>query len=275
MKTYVSESIIEQSEQIIRDYFWVTKKHFGDVPVVFLSKRIQMVYEILLSKYPEIKFKKYYSNEDKIPLYEKLKCVYLNDISYELLAGMNPQRYVPRFNIETCKYSELATMFISEQQIGKITPPYLKTDISERKQKKINGTNNKQFRYCSVSDMVPVINLLEAERRLLEYNGIKNSVELLPIPFQEYFRFCLEYSEQLERFREKYKETYERRNGDITILEIRTIVGELVNEFGSAQVSSDLVKLILETDCNSVWLKHETIKNYDNEEKTVGHQKVK
>lgn len=272
MEYNVSEN---KDEKMLKVYFRQIKQMFHNVPVVFLSKRIQMVYEILLSKYPEIKFDKYYSSEDNINFYERLKCVYLNDISYELINGINPKKYIPRLYIETDKYYELINLFNPGLRISKVTPPFLETNISVRKQEKINQTNNKQFRYCAVSDMEPVINLLETERRLLENSGVENVVELLPLPFQEYFRFCLENSGQLERFKEKYKETYERRKGDITIFEIQTIVDELVNEFGSSQVSRELVGLILETNPNSVWLQHEPIRKTENTTKTVGIQKVK
>ena len=51
-----------------------------------------------------------------------------------------------------------------------------------------------------------VIDVLEAERVILEQNGYKDAVTLLPLLFQDYFRFSLKYEEEIEYFKNALKD---------------------------------------------------------------------
>ena len=268
---------IDKSEQFIRQYFYSVKVYSDNNPVVFLSERIEKIYEILAAKYPEIRLEKCYSTEEYLSLKDKPKATLINDVNYEF--DLDLMKYGKKLNYHCCskiEKSDYTSLNIFIDNFSELTTPH--EEMLKERDKKITtimGRNLKSITREIGSNLQNTVDLLETERRLLENNGIEDAVELLPLPFQEYFRFCLENSEQLERFKEKYQEAYERRKGDITIFEIETIVGELVNEFGSAQITRELVELILATNSNSVWLHHEPIIKIENNTKNIGNQKVK
>ena len=76
-----------------------------------------------------------------------------------------------------------------------------------------------------------VINQLEAERVILERNGYQDALSLLPVLFQDYFRFCLKYQKELSFFKKDLLKTSNREKS----------IKNMLDKFGKENIDSELI----------------------------------
>ncbi len=230
----------ELIEQDIRDYFYSIKNYFQDLPVVFLSKRWELVYKALVKKYPEIAFSQYYSPEEYECLNTRMNAIFLNDLNCELLPKMKAKNYVPRLNLKREVYEQLPKALMSRD-------PY-NSQLSEREQRKIENAY-KMMKYSTYNDIVEIINYLEAEREILLADGIDSTFELLPEPLREYFIFCSEnlslisyFKSEVKRLNDLNKDTNTKKNALKNMLntfDVSIIPEEIIEIFSSKK--SDII----------------------------------
>ena len=91
-----------------------------------------------------------------------------------------------------------------------------------------------------------VIDVLEAERVILEQNGYKDAVTLLPVLFQDYFRFSLKYEKEIEYFKNILKD-----NSNKTLA-----IENMINYYGVENIPNELITYLTSDN----FIKHNTIK---------------
>lgn len=91
-----------------------------------------------------------------------------------------------------------------------------------------------------------IIDVLEAERVILEQNGYKDAVTLLPVLFQDYFRFSLKYEKEIEYFKNILKD-----NSNKTLA-----IETMINYYGVENIPNDLITYLISDN----FIEHNTIK---------------
>ena len=101
--------------------------------------------------------------------------------------------------------------------------------------------------WCGYAERIEdVIDVLEVERVILEQNGYKDAVTLLPKLFQDYFRFALKYDEEIEYFKSSLKDTSDKT----------AAVYNMINYYGIENIPSELIAYLI----NNAFISHNTIK---------------
>ena len=91
-----------------------------------------------------------------------------------------------------------------------------------------------------------IIDTLEAERVMLEENGYKDAVTLLPVLFQDYFRFSLKYEKEIEYFKNILKD-----NSNKTLA-----IENMINYYGVENIPNELITYLTSDN----FIEHNTIK---------------
>ena len=91
-----------------------------------------------------------------------------------------------------------------------------------------------------------IIDTLEAERVMLEENGYKDVVTLLPVLFQDYFRFSLKYEEEIEYFKNTLNENSNKN----------LAIDNMINYYGVENIPSELITYLTSDN----YIDHNTIK---------------
>ena len=101
--------------------------------------------------------------------------------------------------------------------------------------------------WCGYAERIEdVIDVLEVERVILEQNGYKDAVTLLPKLFQDYFRFALKYDEEIEYFKSSLKDTSDKT----------AAVYNMINYYGIENIPSELITYLTSDN----FIEHNTIK---------------
>lgn len=231
-------SWLDYKEQKIRDYFYGVKIYFKDAPVKILSERFFRLYNILKDKYDEIKFSNVTLDNNHYSIIERATSVYLNDIIYEKGPKYFYKDYIPfvRFKdkIFDCYKEQFKKSFSIdrwEEYKKQVTRDYFKS---------------KKMSFSPSDNIIDVIDTLEAERVLLEQNGYKDAITLLPVLFQDYFRFLLKYEEEIEYFKNSIKD-----NSNKTLA-----IYNMINYYGVDNIPSELITYLTSDN----FIEHNTIK---------------
>ena len=91
-----------------------------------------------------------------------------------------------------------------------------------------------------------VIDTIEAERVILEQNGYKDATTLLPVLFQDYFRFSLKYEEEIGYFKGSLKD-----NPNKTLA-----IYNMINYYGVDNIPGELITYLISVN----FIEHNTIK---------------
>ena len=91
-----------------------------------------------------------------------------------------------------------------------------------------------------------IIDILEAERIILEQNGYKDAITLLPVLFQDYFRFSLKYEKEIEYFKNSLGETSNKTEA----------ITNLINYYGIENIPTELISYLN----SDKYIEHHTIK---------------
>ena len=220
-------SWLDYKEQKIRDYFYGVKIYFKDAPVKILSERFFRLYNILKDKYDEIKFSNVTLDNNHYSIIERATSVYLNDIIYEKGPKYFYKDYIPfvRFKdkIFDCYKEQFKKSFSIdrwEEYKKQVTRDYFKS---------------KKMSFSPSDNIIDVIDTLEAERVLLEQNGYKDAITLLPVLFQDYFRFLVNNDDSELVMPEEYN---------------------MINYYGVDNIPSELITYLTSDN----FIEHNTIK---------------
>lgn len=229
---------LDYKEQKFRDYFYDVKTYYHDAPVKILSERFYRVYNILKDKYDEIEFSHVSLDKGNYSIKERVSSLYLNDIIYEKSPNRFYKDYIPSVRFKDKVYDNYPEQFRKsfskdrwEEYKKQITKDYFK---------------HKKMWFSPSDKIGDIIDVLEAERVLLEQNGYKDAVTLLPVLFQDYFRFSLKYEEEIEYFKNALKD-----NSNKTLA-----IEKMINYYGVENIPNELITYLTSDD----YIEHNTIK---------------
>ncbi len=229
---------LDYKEQKFRYYFYSVKMYFKDAPVKILSERFYRVYNILKDKFDEIEFSNVTLDNNHYSIKERASSVYLNDIIYEKSPKHFYKDYIPSIRFKDIVYD------CYKEQFGK---SFSKDRWEEyKKQVTKDYFKPKKMWFSSSDNIGDVIDVLEAERVILEQNGYKDAVTLLPLLFQDYFRFSLKYEEEIEYFKNSIKD-----NPNKTLA-----IENMINYYGVDNIPSELITYLTSDN----FIEHNTIK---------------
>ena len=229
---------LDYKEQKFRDYFYGVKMYFKDAPVKILSERFFRLYNILKDKYDEIEFSNVTLDNNHYSIKERASSVYLNDIIYEKSPKRFYKDYIPSIRFKDIVYD------CYKEQFGK---SFSKDRWEEyKKQVTKDYFKPKKMWFSSSDNIGDVIDVLEAERVILEQNGYKDAITLLPLLFQDYFRFSLKYEEEIEYFKNALKD-----NSNKTLA-----IENMINYYGVDNIPSELITYLTSDN----FIEHNTIK---------------
>ena len=230
---------LDYKEQKFRNYFYNIKTYYHDAPTKILSERFFRVYNILKDKYGEIEFSHVSLNKGKYSIIERASSIYLNDIIYEKSPKYFYKDYVTSINFKPSIFDDFKESF------GKV----FREDRWQEYKKQINDDfcyKHKRMSWYHAENIGEVIDVLEAERVILEQNGYKDAVTLLPLLFQDYFRFSLKYEEKIEYFKNSIKD-----NPNKTL-----VIENMINYYGVDNIPSELITYLTSDN----FIEHNTIK---------------
>ena len=229
---------LDYKEQKFRDYFYDVKTYYHDAPVKILSERFFRLYNILKDKYDEIEFSHVSLDKGNYSIKERVSSLYLNDIIYEKSPNRFYKDYIPSVRFKDKVYDNYPEQFRKsfskdrwEEYKKQITKDYFK---------------HKKMWFSPSDKIGDIIDVLEAERVLLEQNGYKDAVTLLPVLFQDYFRFSLKYEEEIEYFKNALKD-----NSNKTLA-----IENMINYYGVDNIPSELITYLTSDN----FIEHNTIK---------------
>ena len=212
--------------------------YFKDAPVKILSERFFRLYNILKDKYDEIEFSNVTLDNNHYSIKERASSVYLNDIIYEKSPKRFYKDYIPSIRFKDIVYD------CYKEQFGK---SFSKDRWEEyKKQVTKDYFKPKKMWFSSSDNIGDVIDVLEAERVILEQNGYKDAITLLPLLFQDYFRFSLKYEEEIEYFKNALKD-----NSNKTLA-----IENMINYYGVDNIPSELITYLTSDN----FIEHNTIK---------------
>ena len=226
---------LDIKEQDFRNYFNFVKKVFPESKVKFLSKRFMLLYYLLSDKYSEIKVDDAILNKDGYSIRERINSIYLNDIICEESPNYFYKDYIPFLRFNKSLLNEFPSHFIPSKRSLEIYQQQINKDYF--KYKKV------QCRSCD--EMTDLIETLEAERVILERNGIDNASSLLPKFFEDYFNFCLMYEEQIKKIKMIYNNTNDKTKA----------IFEMITHFGVESCPSKLISYLTSEN----FINHKTI----------------
>lgn len=229
---------LDYKEQKFRDYFYGVKMYFKDAPVKILSERFFRLYNILKDKYDEIEFSNVTLDNNHYSIKERASSIYLNDIIYE----KSPKRFYKDY-IPSVRFKDIVYDCYPEQ--------FRKSFSKERWEEYKKQATKDYFKHkkmsFSPSDKIGyVIDTLEAERVILEQNGYKDATTLLPVLFQDYFRFSLKYEEEIGYFKGSLKD-----NPNKTLA-----IYNMINYYGVDNIPGELITYLISDN----FIEHNTIK---------------
>ena len=230
---------LDYKEQEFRRYFYDVRMYFQDAPAKFLSERFFKVYNILKDKYKEIEFNDASLNNGSYSIRERISSIYLNDIIYEKSPKHFYKDYVTSINFKPSIYDGFKETF------GK----YFNKERWQEYRKQINDDfcyKQKRMECRYAEKLGEIIDTLEAERVMLEENGYKDAVTLLPVLFQDYFRFSLKYEKEIEYFKNILKD-----NSNKTLA-----IENMINYYGVENIPNELITYLTSDN----FIKHNTIK---------------
>lgn len=230
---------LDYKEQEFRRYFYDVRMYFQDAPAKFLSERFFKVYNILKDKYKEIEFNDASLNNDCYSIRERISSIYLNDIIYERSPKHFYKDYVTSINFKPSIYDGF------KENFGK----YFKEKRWQEYKKQINDDfcyKQKRMECHYTEKLGEIIDTLEAERVMLEENGYKDVVTLLPVLFQDYFRFSLKYEEEIEYFKNTLNENSNKN----------LAIDNMINYYGVENIPSELITYLTSDN----YIDHNTIK---------------
>ena len=229
---------LDYKEQKFRDYFYDVKTYYHDAPVKILSERFYRVYNILKDKYDEIEFSHVSLDKGNYSIKERVSSLYLNDIIYEKSPNRFYKDYIPSVRFKDKVYDNYPEQFRKsfskdrwEEYKKQITKDYFK---------------HKKMWFSPSDKIGDIIDVLEAERVLLEQNGYKDAVTLLPVLFQDYFRFSLKYEEEIEYFKNSFKDNFNKT----------LAIENMINYYGIENIPNELITYLTSDD----YIEHNTIK---------------
>ena len=230
---------LEYKEQKFRDYFYDIRTYYHDAPVKILSERFYRVYNILKDKFDEIEFSHVSLDKGNYSIIERVSSLYLNDIIYEKSPNRFYKDYVTFMNFKPSIYDDFPESF----------KKVFKERSFQEYKKQINNdlcSKHKKMSCYHAKSLGEIIDVLEAERVILEQNGYKDAVTLLPVLFQDYFRFSLKYKEEIEYFKNSFKDNFNKT----------LAIENMINYYGIENIPSELI--IYLTSDN--FIEHNTIK---------------
>ena len=231
-------SWLDYKVQDFRYYFWDIKTYYNDAHAKILSERFFRVYDILKDKYGEIKFSNIALNKDGYSIIDRASSLYLNDIIYEKSPKRFYKDYVTYINYNPSIYDDFPKSF---------SRVYDNERWQEYK-KRIHDDffKHKKMWFDHVDKIGDIIDVLEAERVILEQNGYKDAVTLLPVLFQDYFRFALKYEKEIEFFKRSLGDTSNRAEA----------LTSLISYYGIENVPTELISYLN----SDKYIDHHTIK---------------
>lgn len=231
-------SWLDFKEQKFRDYFYDVKTYYHDAPVKILSERFYRLYNILRDKYGEIEFSNVTLDNNHYSIKERASSVYLNDIIYEKSPNRFYKDYILPVRFKDKVYDSYPEQFRKsfskdrwEEYKKQITKDYFK---------------HKKMWFSPSDKIGDIIDVLEAERVILEQNGYKDAITLLPVLFQDYFRFSLKYEKEIEYFKNSLKD-----NSNKTLA-----IYNMINYYGVENIPSELITYLTSDN----FIEHNTIK---------------
>ena len=203
-----------------------------------MSERFFRVYDILKDKYEEIKFSNIALNKDGYSIINRASSLYLNDIIYEKSPKRFYKDYVTSINYNPSIYDDFPKSF---------SRAYDDERWQEYK-KRIHDDffKHKKMWFDHVDKIGDIIDVLEAERVILEQNGYKDAVTLLPVLFQDYFRFSLKYEKEIEYFKNSLGDTSNKTEA----------ITNLINYYGIENIPTELISYLN----SDKYIEHHTIK---------------
>ena len=231
-------SWLDYKVQDFRYYFWDIKTYYNDARAKILSERFFRIYDILKDKYGEIKFSNIALNKDGYSIIDRASSLYLNDIIYEKSPKRFYKDYVTYINYNPSIYDDFPKSF---------SRVYDNERWQEYK-KRIHDDffKHKKMWFDHVDKIGDIIDVLEAERVILEQNGYKDAVTLLPVLFQDYFRFALKYEKEIEFFKRSLGDTSNRAEA----------LTSLISYYGMENVRTELISYLN----SDKYIDHHTIK---------------
>lgn len=231
-------SWVDYKEQELRRHFYHIKETFHDAPAKFLSERFFRVYGILKDKYGEIEFSNASLNKDGYSIIDRASSLYLNDIIYEKSPTRFYKDYIPFIHFSDDLYDDFIEPFRNV---------FTESGWDEYKKQIESDRFKGKKMWCGYAERIEdVIDVLEVERVILEQNGYKDAVTLLPKLFQDYFRFALKYDEEIEYFKNSFKDTSDKTEA----------VYNMINYYGIENIPSELIAYLI----NNAFINHNTIK---------------
>ncbi len=229
---------LDYKEQELRRHFYYIKAAFRDAPVKFLSERFFRVYGILKDKYREIEFSNASLDKDGYSIMNRISSLYLNDIIYEKGPTCFYKDYIPFVRFRNDLYDDFIEPF---------RKVFTESGWNEYKKQIDSDFFKGKKMWCGYAEKIgDVIDILEAERVILEQSGYKDAVTLLPKLFQDYFRFALQYDEEIEYFKNCFKNTSDKT----------AAVYNMINDYGIENIPSELISYLI----NNTFINHNTIK---------------
>ena len=232
-------SWLDYKEQKFRDYFYDVKTYYHDAPVKILSERFFRVYNILKDKYREIEFSNVSLDKGNYSIIERVFSLYLNDIIYEKSPNHFYKDYVTSINFKPSIYDDFPEKFrkVFNEERWREYKKQINYDLAYK---------HKKMSCYHAENLGEIIDVLEAERVILEQNGYKDAVTLLPVLFQDYFRFSLKYEKEIEYFKNILKD-----NSNKTLA-----IENMINYYGVENIPNELITYLTSDN----FIKHNTIK---------------
>ena len=232
-------SWLDYKEQKFRDYFYDVKTYYHDAPVKILSERFFRVYNILKDKYREIEFSNVSLDKGNYSIIERVFSLYLNDIIYEKSPNHFYKDYVTSINFKPSIYDDFPEKFrkVFNEERWREYKKQINYDLAYK---------HKKMSCYHAENLGEIIDVLEAERVILEQNGYKDAVTLLPVLFQDYFRFSLKYEKEIEYFKNILKDNYNKT----------LAIENMINYYGVDNIPSELITYLTSDN----FIEHNTIK---------------
>lgn len=231
-------SWLDLKEQSFRRHFLHIKTYCQDAPAKFLSERFFRVYNILKDKYREIELSNTSLNKEGYSIRERASSLYLNDIIYEKSPNRFYKDYIPYIRFNPNIYDEFKEPFRNI---------FTESGWYEYKKQIQDDLFKHKKMTCSYADKIgEIIDVLEAERVILEQNGYEDAVTLLPRLFQDYFRFALKYEKEIEYFKNSLKDTSNKT----------AAIYNMINYYGIENIPSELISYLTSDN----FINHNTIK---------------
>ena len=215
--------LIDIKEQRFRDAFHTIKSIYPNTSIIFSSERYLRLYNILKEKYKELDFDKVSLDQGNISISKKISSLYVNDICYEEVPKHLCKGFIPSIKFNSSIFNDYPEQFRKHFSNKRYNRYLKKIDTFVKTPSKI------EVKYTD--NLSDVINQLEAERVILERNGYQDALSLLPVLFQDYFRFCLKYQKELSFFKKDLLKTSNREKS----------IKNMLDKFGKENIDSELI----------------------------------